>query len=104
MGRAEGKGGREGAVGACRNDKLWRNGNGGVLECPAGGHTFGTRAGRYFRTLYPKPNLSKPDKEFREKYPYLLRNIKIDHPNQAYCTDITYIPIGQGLPRSGRRG
>ena len=30
-------------------------------------------------------------------YPYLLRDLEIDHPNQVWCTDITYIPIGRGF-------
>jgi putative transposase len=47
--------------------------------------------------IHPKPNLSKPNKDFREKYPYLLRNLRIDHPNQVHCTDITYIPMDRGF-------
>ena len=31
-----------------------------------------------------------------KKYPYLLRDIKIDRPCMAWCSDITYIPIKQG--------
>ena len=27
-------------------------------------------------------------------YPYLLRNLEITRPNQVWCTDITYIPLG----------
>ncbi len=30
-------------------------------------------------------------------YPYLLRNLMIDKPNQVWCTDITYIPLKQGF-------
>jgi len=40
--------------------------------------------------VYPKPNLSKPDKEHK-KYPYLLRNKLIFLPNQVWAIDITYI-------------
>lgn len=40
--------------------------------------------------LYQKPNLSKPNKE-NEIYPYLLKGLKIDQPNQVHGTDITYI-------------
>jgi len=31
------------------------------------------------------------------KYPYLLREIKINRPNQVWCTDITYIPMKKGF-------
>lgn len=31
------------------------------------------------------------------KYPYLLRGLKINRPNQVWCTDITYIPMKKGF-------
>lgn len=31
------------------------------------------------------------------KYPYLLRGLKINRPNQVWCTDITYIPMRKGF-------
>ena len=40
--------------------------------------------------VYPKPNLSKPNKEHK-KFPYLLRNKPIFLPNQVWAIDITYI-------------
>jgi len=43
--------------------------------------------------IYPKPRLSIPGKGHK-KYPYLLRNLKIERSNQVWCTDITYIPLG----------
>ena len=30
-------------------------------------------------------------------YPYLLRDIEISRPNQAWCTDITYLPMAKGF-------
>lgn len=45
--------------------------------------------------IYPKPRLSIPGKGHK-KYPYLLRNMEIDRSNQVWCTDITYIPLGDG--------
>lgn len=39
--------------------------------------------------IYPRPNLSKPDFEHRV-YPYLLKNLKIERPNQVWCSNITY--------------
>ena len=46
--------------------------------------------------LYPKPRLSQPGKE-QQKFPYLLRDLTIDHPNQVWCTDITSIRLQWGL-------
>jgi putative transposase len=46
--------------------------------------------------IYPKPRTTIPDKAHK-KYPYLLRGLKIDRPNQVWCTDITYIPVERGF-------
>ncbi len=46
--------------------------------------------------VYPKPNLSKPA-EGHKIYPYLLRGVVIDFPNQVWSTDITYIPMANGF-------
>jgi len=43
--------------------------------------------------IYPKPRLSTPGKGHK-RYPYLLRGLDICRPNQVWCTDITYIPMG----------
>jgi putative transposase len=37
---------------------------------------------------YPKPNLSRPALG-HEIYPYLLRGVSIERPNQVWSTDIT---------------
>ncbi len=46
--------------------------------------------------IYPKPNLSKASPAHK-KYPYLLKNMVIDHPDQVWATDITYIRMQQGF-------
>jgi len=46
--------------------------------------------------LGPKPRTSKPAPGHRI-YPYLLRGMTIDRPNQVWASDITYIPIGRGF-------
>lgn len=46
--------------------------------------------------IYPKPNLSKALIQHK-KYPYLLKGLNIDHPNQVWCTDITYIRLAKGF-------
>jgi len=45
--------------------------------------------------LYPKPKLSRADKE-HVKYPYLLKGVEIERRNQVWGTDITYIPTNKG--------
>jgi putative transposase len=46
--------------------------------------------------LGPKPRTSKPAPGHKI-YPYLLRGLAIDRPNQVWAADITYIPIGRGF-------
>jgi putative transposase len=46
--------------------------------------------------LYPKQNLSRPAAG-HEIYPYLLRGVSIERPNQVWSTDITYIPMHGGF-------
>jgi len=46
--------------------------------------------------LYPKPNLSRPAAG-HEIYPYLLRGVSIERPNQVWSTDITYLPMHGGF-------
>ena len=56
---------------------------------------------RLMRTMdlaaqYPKRNLSLAN-QAHKVYPYLLRGLVIDRPNQVWATDITYIPMARGF-------
>ena len=46
--------------------------------------------------IYRRPNTSKPAPGHKI-YPYLLRGLKVDRPNQVWATDITYIPMARGF-------
>jgi putative transposase len=48
------------------------------------------------RAIYRRPRTSKPVKGHKV-YPYLLKGLEIDRPNQVWAADITYIPMAKGF-------
>jgi putative transposase len=69
--------------------------------CKAGRQVNRKRVQRLMRlmgleALSPKPKTSRPSAQHRI-YPYLLRDLTIDRPNQVWAADITYIPMARGF-------
>ena len=46
--------------------------------------------------LGPRPRTTKPAPGHKI-FPYLLRGVTIDRPNQVWAADITFVPIGRGF-------
>ncbi|HSG06086.1 MAG TPA: IS3 family transposase, partial [Nitrospiria bacterium] len=46
--------------------------------------------------IYPKPRTTCANPE-HVIYPYLLREVTVDAPNQVWCSDITYLPMHRGF-------
>lgn len=46
--------------------------------------------------IFPGPKTSTPHPE-QKKFPYLLRGMAIERPNQVWSTDITYLPMARGF-------
>jgi hypothetical protein len=46
--------------------------------------------------LYRRPNTPKA-RPGHKIYPYLLRGLAVERPNQVWCMDITYIPMAHGF-------
>jgi putative transposase len=84
------------------------------LECPFAGsrmlrdllNLMGIRIGRRrvrtlmqrmaIEALYRKPNTSRKHPQ-HQVYPYLLRHLKVERPNQVWAMDLTYIPMARGF-------
>lgn len=48
------------------------------------------------RATLPGPHTSRPHPE-HPVYPYLLRDLAVERPNQVWCADITYVPMPRGF-------
>ena len=52
--------------------------------------------GMGIEALYRRPRTTKPEPGHKI-YPYLLRGLSIERPNQVWAMDITYIPMARGF-------
>lgn len=48
------------------------------------------------QAIYPRPRTSISNQQHK-KYPYLLRDVEIERPNQVWSADITYVPMQAGF-------
>ena len=53
--------------------------------------------------IYRRPHTSKPA-DGHMAFPYLLRGMRIERPNQVWAMDITYIPMARGFVYLSQRG
>ena len=62
------------------------------------GHACGRHRVRLMRLvpIYQEPNTGKKHPQHKI-WPYLLRNVVINRPNQVWCADITYILMRRGF-------
>jgi putative transposase len=71
-----------------------------LFLCQLGWRVNAKRVRRLLRQMgleavYPKPRLSVAD-PVAGKYPYLLRGLSVERPDQVWCADITYIGMEEG--------
>jgi len=45
--------------------------------------------------IFPKPRTSLAERQ-HTKYPYLLKDLEVQRPDQVWCADITYLPMSRG--------
>ena len=48
------------------------------------------------QAIYPRPRPTTPNPQHRV-YPYLLRGVTVNRPDQVWCSDITYLPMPSGF-------
>jgi len=59
-------------------------------------HTRRLMAKMGLEAIYKRPRISQPHPQ-HPVFPYLLRKMQIDSPNQVWCADITIVPVRNGF-------
>ena len=83
-------------------DMPWYGSRQMVRHLRRNGHDAGRRRVRRLMArmglspIYQRPRTSDPHPQHRV-YPYLLRKLAIERPNQVWCADVTYIPMRRGF-------
>ncbi len=60
------------------------------------GHGVNQKRIRRLMPIDQKPDTSRPAKGHKT-YPYLVCELRVEQPNQVWCTDITYLPMRRGF-------
>jgi len=76
-----------------RRMRAWLNSQGHTVSRKRVSRLMGLMG---IEAVYPKKRLSVPDSRAK-KYPYLLKGLPIERPDQVWATDITYIRMRQGF-------
>jgi putative transposase len=72
---------------------VWLNGQGEEVNRKRVQRLMGLMG---LEAIYPKPKLSVAGRGHRI-YPYLLRGVSIERPDQVWSADITYVPLAAGF-------
>lgn len=68
----------------------------GMESCSSAHHWARELTELGLEAIYKRPRTSQPHPQ-HPVFPYLLRNMTLDRPNQVWCADITFMPVKNGF-------